>query len=291
MPDRVLKWLLLLPAAVLVFGTTIWPLVSAFRTSLHDWQLTRSPRIGEFVGLENYAFALTEDPALWRSLGITAVFVVLSVMLTVTLSLGLALLLRRAGVLERIVRAVLLLPFAMSPALIGVSWRFMANSELGVAHAALGWVVPPLARVDWLADPWGAMLWVVSSDVWHWTPYMTLVVLGGLAAIPVETEEAARVDGGGEWQVLRDVLLPQLMPVLGVVAILKTIFALKVFDQIYIITGGGPGSATETLAFLVWKMSFVAYDMGYAAALAWLLTALLVAVALPYMRAILRKEG
>lgn len=291
MPDRLLKWLLLAPAACVVLGTTLWPLASAFNTSLHDWQLTRSVAMGDFVGIDNYVFALTDDPELWHSLRITLVFVVISVTLTVGLSLGLALLLRRAGVLERMVRAVLLLPFAMSPALIGVSWRFMANSELGVAHALLGWLVPPMRDVVWLADPWLAMLWVVSSDVWHWTPYMTLVVLGGLAAIPTETEEAARIDGGGEWQVLRDVLLPQLAPVLGVVAVLKTIFALKVFDQIYIITGGGPGSATETLAFLVWKMSFVAYDMGYAAALAWILTAILVVVALPYMRAVLRKGG
>jgi multiple sugar transport system permease protein len=185
---------------------------------------------------------------------------------------------------------VLILPFAMSPALIGVSFRFMFNGEYGVFTHGLAAIFPFLQGRIWLADPTLAMLALVLSDVWHWFPYMTLVILGGLAAIPRETEEAARIDGASEGQVLSLVILPQLTGVLAIVAILKTIFALKMFDQVVTLTGGGPGIATQTLAHYVFTIGFVHYDMGHASALAWILTALLVAVGIVYIRRVLPKK-
>jgi multiple sugar transport system permease protein len=153
-------------------------------------------------------------------------------------------------------------------------------------------LIPPLKDVIWLAHPTWSMVAMVFSDVWHWAPYMTLVVLGGLASIPVETEEAARTDGATEWQVLRDVTVPQLMPVLAVVAVLKTVFALKMFDNVVTLTGGGPGTATQTLAYFVYSIAFKWYDMGYASAVAYVLTIMLVALAFVYMRQLLpRKSG
>jgi multiple sugar transport system permease protein len=114
-------------------------------------------------------------------------------------------------------------------------------------------------------------------------------VLGGLSALPREPEEAARIDGATEWQVLRDVTLPALLPVLAVVAVLKTVFALKMFDQVVTLTGGGPGSSTVTLAYLVYNLAFRWFNMGYASAVAWILTAMLVVLAVFYMRLVLRK--
>ena len=245
MKDRVVKYLLILPAGVVVVGTTIWPLASALIASFRDWRLKRSPLPGRFVGLDNYAFAF-EEPEFLNALRVTAWFVAIDVVLTVALALGLALLLRRAGFLQSLTKAVLIIPFAMSPALIGVSFRFMFNGEHGVIAKGLGAFVPGLADVIWLAHPVFALLALVFSDVWHWFPYMTLVILGGLAAIPGETEEAARIDGASEGQVLRHVVLPQLSGVLAVVAVLKTIFALKMFDQVVTLTGGGPGISTQT---------------------------------------------
>jgi ABC-type spermidine/putrescine transport system permease subunit II len=194
MKDRVAKYLLILPAAAVILGTTIWPLASALLASFRDWRLKRSALPGRFVGWDNYAFAF-EEPDFLNALAVTARFVVLDVTLTVALALGLALLLRRAGIMQSLTRAVLIIPFAMSPALIGVSFRFMFNGEHGVIAHALG-AIPGLGDVIWLAHPTFAMLVLVASDVWHWFPYMTLVVLGGLAAIPVETEEAARIGAG-----------------------------------------------------------------------------------------------
>jgi multiple sugar transport system permease protein len=289
MRDRWLKYVLILPAALLVVGTAIWPLAVSLTTSFRDWRLTRSLTPGEFVGLEHYVVALTDDPDFTNALRVTATFVAIDVTITVLSALGLALLLRRAGVLQSVTRAVLILPFAVSPALVGISFRFMFNAEMGVFTWLAGTLVPWLRGFVWLADPWASLLVLVFSDVWRWVPYMTLVVLGGLSALPREPEEAARIDGATEWQVLRDVTLPALLPVLAVVAVLKTVFALKMFDQVVTLTGGGPGNSTVTLAYLVYNLAFRWFNMGYASAVAWILTAMLVVLAVFYMRLVLRK--
>jgi multiple sugar transport system permease protein len=291
MRDRWLKYLLILPAALIVLGTTIWPLAVSLTTSFRDWRLTRSTTPGPFIGLEHYVVALTDDPDFANAAAVTGLFVLFDVTLTVVSALALALLLRRAGVLQNVTRAVLILPFAVSPALVGISFRFMFNAESGVFTWLAGTILLPLKGFVWLADPWAALLVLVFSDAWRWVPYMTLVVLGGLAALPKEPEEAARIDGATEFQVLRDVTIPALLPVLAVVAILKTVFALKMFDQVVTLTGGGPGNSTVTLAYLVFSIAFRWYDMGYASAVAWILTAMLVFLAVWYMKLILRKPG
>ena len=286
MPDRIMRYLLLMPALVIVLGTTLWPLGSAIATSFRNWRLKRSPVPQGWVGWDNYTFAF-EEPEFWNALQVTVVFVTLDVVIAVAVSLGLALLLRRAGVLQSLTRAVLILPFAMSPALIGVSFRFMFNGEYGVLAKGIGWFVPPLADVIWLASPGYAMAALVLSDVWHWFPYLTLIFLGGLAAVPVETEEAALIDGATPWQITRLVVLPQIKGVIAVALLLKTIFALKMFDSVQTLTGAGPGITTQTLAHYVYTIGFVHYDMGHASALAILLTAILVGIGIVYTRLVI----
>ncbi len=286
MPDRITRYLLLVPALVIVLGTTLWPLVSAITTSFRNWRLKRSPVPQGWVGIDNYVFGF-EEPEFWNALKVTVVFVTLDVLIAVAVSLGLALLLRRAGVLQSLTRAVLILPFAMSPALIGVSFRFMFNGEYGVLTKAIGWLIPPLADVIWLASPGYAMAALILSDVWHWFPYLTLIFLGGLAAVPVETEEAALIDGATPWQNILLVVLPQIKGVIAVGLILKTIFALKMFDSVQTLTGAGPGITTQTLAHYVYTIGFVHYDMGHASALAVVLTALLVGIGIFYTRLVM----
>jgi multiple sugar transport system permease protein len=287
--DRHLKYVLIAPSALIVSGVTLYPLASALVTSFRDWRLSRSPLPGAFVGFSHYARAFGDDPNFANSVRVTAQFVLIDVSVTVVSALCLALLLRRAGVLHGFARAVLILPFAVSPALVGISFRFMFNPETGVyAHMANAILPASLNRV-WLADPTFALLALAFSDIWRWAPYMTLVVLGGMAALSTEPEEAARIDGANEWQVLRDVTLPRLLPVLSVVAVLKTIFSLKVFDQVITLTGGGPGQSTQTLAYLIYSTAFRWYDIGYAAALAYILSLALIALAIVYMRLALKE--
>lgn len=288
-PDRITRYVLLLPALALVLGTTLWPVLSALTTSLRDWRLKRSPIPQKWVGFDNYLVAF-DEPEFWNALTVTGVFVILNVVLTVVVALVLALLLRRAGVLQSLVRAVLILPFAVSPALIGVSFRFMLNGEHGVLAKGFAAAFPWLSDVVWLAAPGYAMAALILSDVWHWFPYLTLMFLGGLAAIPKETEEAAEIDGATPLQAVFLVILPQMKSVIAVGLILKTIFALKMFDQVATLTGGGPGITTQTLAHYTYTVGFVHYDMGLASALAVLLTTILVTVGIFYIRLVLPKR-
>ena len=289
MRDRLLPYWLLIPAFVIVLATTIYPLAYSFITSFRAWDLTKSRRPEGFVGIENYVYAASEDQFL-NSLWVTFIFVVTSVILTVVLAMALALLLRRKGPMHTFTRIVLILPFAMSPALIGVSYRFMFNPEFGVLAKGLGAVFPALEGVPWLADPTLAMGILVLTDVWHWTPYMTFMCLGGLASIPRETEEAAKIDGASNLRIVFGIILPQMRGVILVMAVLKTIFALKMFDQVVTLTGGGPGTSTETLAYFIFNVGFRWFDMGYASALAWILTAIMMVISMWYVRMLLSEK-
>jgi multiple sugar transport system permease protein len=289
MQDRFLSYALLVPAFVIVLATTIYPLAYSFVTSFREWDLTRQRRPGDFVGFENYVHAVTET-GFQNSLWVTTIFVVTSVALTLLLAMSLALLLRRKGSLHTFTRIILILPFAMSPALIGVSYRFMFNPEFGVLAVGLGSIFPGLKDTPWLADPDLAMAVLIATDVWHWTPYMTFMCLGGLASIPRETEEAARIDGASGFRIVWEIVLPQMKGVLLVTAILKTIFALKMFDQVVTLTGGGPGTSTETLAYFVFNVGFEWYDMGYASSLAWMLTLIMMLISVWYVRMLLSEK-
>ncbi|MCZ4348151.1 carbohydrate ABC transporter permease [Devosia neptuniae] len=289
MKDRTLSYSVLIPAFVIVLATTIYPLAYSFVTSFREWDLTKQRRPGSFVGFENYIHAASEG-GFQNSLWVTFVFVVTSVILTLVLAMSLALLLRRKGRMHTFTRVILILPFAMSPALIGVSYRFMFNPEFGVLAKGLGAVFPALQGTPWLADPNLAMAILVLTDVWHWTPYMTFMCLGGLASVPSETEEAARIDGASSLRIIFGIILPQMRGVILVVAVLKTIFALKMFDQVVTLTGGGPGTSTETLAFFIFNVGFKWYDMGYASALAWILTAIMMIISIWYVRMLLSER-
>ena len=290
MIQRIPAWVWLLsPALFFVLVMAVFPLGYSFLLSLREWKLARMDEPGAWVGLQNYLLLLTDDPDFLDAIKVTAIFLTWDVLATLLLALGAALLLRRQGRVHSFTRVLLILPFVMSPAVIGVSFRFFLNPEYGILQHALATVIPALQGKVWLSDAKLAMLAVVASDVWHWAPYMTLLILGGLAAVPKETEEAARVDGAGPWRVFLDVTLPQIWPVLGVVAILKSVFALKAFDTIFTLSNGGPGTSTQTLAYYVYNTAFGYYDMGYAAAAAYVLTAALMALAFYYLKLVIRK--
>ena len=301
MRDRHLKYLFVLPALFVVAATAIWPLSQSFYLSFREWKLNRardSKPLWEYQydGLENiaylfdnYLYAL-EDDLLWNSIRVTSIFTVASVLASVGLALGLALLLAPGGKFRLTVRTLLILPFAMSPALIGVSWRFMFQPDFGLFKAFFDVLIPPLADMDGLGDTTLAMVALVGSDVWHWTPYLTLVLIGGLATIPQDAREAAMIDGAGSWRVFMDVTLPSILPVLAVCLVLKTIFSLKMFDQVYMLTNGGPGNSTQTLAHYIYFNGFKYYNMGYASAVSYLLVIPMFGLTWIYMKLVFLKK-
>ena len=301
MRDRHLKYLFVLPALFVVAATAIWPLSQSFYLSFREWKLNRardSKPLWEYQydGLENiaylfdnYLYAL-EDDLLWNSIRVTSIFTVASVLASVALALGLALLLAPGGKFRLTVRTLLILPFAMSPALIGVSWKFMFQPDFGLFKAFFDVLIPPLADMDWLGDTTLAMVALVGSDVWHWTPYLTLVLIGGLATVPQDAREAAMIDGAGSWRVFMDVTLPSILPVLAVCLVLKTIFSLKMFDQVYMLTNGGPGNSTQTLAHYIYFNGFKYYNMGYASAVSYLLVIPMFGLTWIYMKLVFLKK-
>lgn len=288
MRDRTLKYLLVLPAVVVVFATAVWPLLNSAMLSLRTWKLSSSSEAGGFVGLDNFVQALTSSDFI-NAVQKTVIYVGSTVALTTILAFALALLLSKGGWLRRSVQTLLILPFAMSPALVGVSWRFMFNPEFGLFAALFGAVFPALASINWLATPELAFVALVMADVWAWTPFMTLVLIGGLAAIPRDTVEAASVDGASGLRTVFEIIIPQLIPVLAVVIILKTIFSMKAFDIIFMLTQGGPGTATQTLVYHAYLNGFKYYDMGYAAAVSWFMVIPMLGLTFLYTRFVFRR--
>ena len=284
MRDRHLKYVLVLPAVLIVFATAVWPLFESLRYSLHAGRLSRPDFPQAFIGLEHYAWAFLEEPAFWNSVRVTFLFTVVTVALTTAFALAFALLLAPGGRFRVGVQSLLILPFAMSPALIGVSFRFMFNPEFGLFDAFFGALIPGLSDIAWLSDPTLAFWVVVMADVWGWIPFLTLVLIGGLASIPQETLEAGRIDGASSARIFRDITLPQLKPVLAVVIILKAIFSLKTFDLVYMLTNGGPGDATQTLSHYVYFNGFKYANIGYSAAVAWLMVVPMLLLTYAYTR-------
>ena len=301
MRDRHLKYLFVLPALIVVASTAIWPLLQSFYLSFREWKLNRARESKalwdfEYDGWENITYLFdnylqaVQDDLMWNAVRVTSIFTVASVILSVGMALGLALLLAPGGMFGLTVRTMLILPFAMSPALIGVSWRFMFQPDFGLFKAFFDVLFPPLADVDWLGDPILAMIALVGSDVWHFTPFLTLVFIGGLATVPKDAQEAATIDGATSWMVFRDVTLPSILPVLAVGIVLKSIFSLKMFDQVYMLTNGGPAYATQTLAHYIYFNGFKYYDMGYASAVSYMLVIPMFGLTWVYMKLVFLKR-
>ena len=301
MRDRHLKYLFVLPALIVVASTAIWPLLQSFYLSFREWKLNRAREAKalwdfEYDGWENITYLFdnylqaVQDDLMWNAVQVTSIFTVASVILSVGMALGLALLLAPGGKFRLTVRTMLILPFAMSPALIGVSWRFMFQPDFGLFKAFFDVLFPPLADVDWLGDPILAMIALVGSDVWHFTPFLTLVFIGGLATVPKDAQEAATIDGATSWMVFRDVTLPSILPVLAVGIVLKSIFSLKMFDQVYMLTNGGPAYATQTLAHYIYFNGFKYYDMGYASAVSYMLVIPMFGLTWVYMKLVFLKR-
>lgn len=260
----------------------IAPLFYAAWKSLHFFNLTKLNQ-QEFVGLSNYASVLT-DVVFWQSMGRTAVLFLISVPLQIVLGLGIALLLHRPGlgVLRSITRLSLVLPMATTYAVVGLLAQVMFNIKYGVVNQLLGFL--GIEPINWIGDPANAFITVIFWDVWQWTPFVALVLLASLSNVPLEIEEAARLETGRWWTILRHIQLPFLVPGLVAVLILRTADTLKLFDMVFTMTRGGPGSATEFIAILIERTGNRQFDIGMASAQSIILLVITVVLARTYIR-------
>jgi multiple sugar transport system permease protein len=285
-----LRWALLVPALVVIGATVIYPLIASLITSFRDWRLINSPTPGAFVGLDNYARAFSDQNFL-NSLRVSGLYVVLSVCLSLTLGLAIALMLSKPTRLNTFARALLIFPFAVAPVLKGFSWRFMLHPEYGVYTQMIGALFPPLKGFLWLGNDFSALLAIAASEVWGWAPLFALMFIGALGSISTEITEAAKVDGATNTQVFFRITLPLLAPVVYIVALLKIISSLKMFDQVVIMTGGGPGNATQTLYYFIYQVAFTNLDLGYASAISYIMVFVMGIFAFLYVRTLLRGKN
>ena len=258
------------PSLFLIALVIVFPLVYAFWLSLQNFDLSVGPDY-EYVGFRNYAEALGRDGRFWGSVWNTAVIIAPSLALELLLGLGIALLLNRPIRARPILTALLAIPPMVSPVMAAMAWRMM----FGVKYGAINNLGLQLGVIDvyfdWFATPLLSIVAVVLVEVWHNTPFMMLVLLAGLQSIPQELYDAAKADGATPWQSFWTITLPLLKFTMAVAVMIRMIDLTKLFGLIFILTFGGPGGATETVAFNTYLVGFNDFRMSYASALSYLI--------------------
>jgi multiple sugar transport system permease protein len=281
--DRALGRRLLLPLLGLLALVQGYPIVFAAYISFHDYRLTALDQV-RWVGLAQYQ-GLADNPSYWTAMTNTLIFVGGAVTLELLLGLALALLLHRPVPGQNAFRAVVLMPMFITPIAVGLMFRFLLNAQLGIIPLALRSIG---VEIDWFG-PDLALFSLILIDVWQWTPLMTLFLLAGLEALPTEPFEAARVDGASGFQILRHLTLPLLRPVILAAVLIRMLDAFRIFEYVYAITRGGPGERTETILFHIYRVGFLYFRLGEAAAMAFTL-ALVILILVVVLFYILRRQ-
>jgi len=249
-----------LPALFVVGAVIIFPWLFTVWMSLFDWKIGTA---AHFVGLDNYTGLVTNQRFV-ESIVHTFYFTLLAVVVPLVLGLVAALIFHRQFPFRGLLRSVFTMPMMATPVAVALVWTMMFHPQQGVLNYLLSvFGLPPSL---WVYSPTWVIPSLVLVEIWHWTPLVMLIVLGGLAALPTEPYESARLDGASEWQLFRYITLPLVAPFLVVAAVIRTIDALKAFDTIYVISQGGPGTASETINLYLYLQAFAFYNIGNASA-------------------------
>jgi multiple sugar transport system permease protein len=280
-----MAYLLVSPTIAVLVALSIYPLIHAVTVSLK----VRSGGVSGW-SLGNFS-RLFSDQFFVAALGHTLVYATSALTLEFLLGLGLAVLMNNQLRGRSFFRAALLVPMMLPTVVAGVVWRLMLNPNFGAVNGTLKGMGLNTSALTWTSSPRLAMLSVVAVDVWQWTPFMFLILLAGLQAIPQEPYEAALIDGSSGWQTFRHVTLPLLKPAILVALLLRTMDLLRVFDQVFILTEGGPGFATETISLYIYRTAFRFSDFGYAAAMSFVLLIITNIVSAFYIRVLQTREA
>jgi len=264
----------IIPALVVVGAVIIFPWLFTVWMSAFDWKIGS---VAHFVGFDNYVNLATNQRFI-ESIGHTFYFTVLAVVVPLVLGTIAALIFHREFRWRGVLRAVFTMPMMATPVAIALVWTMMFHPQQGVLNYLLSLVgLPPSL---WVYSPTLVIPSLVLVEIWHWTPLVMLIVLGGLAALPTEPYESARLDGATEWQLFRFITLPLIAPFLIVAAVIRTIDAIKAFDTIYVISQGGPGTASETINLYLYLQAFAFYNVGNASAVVVVFFGIILALAL-----------
>lgn len=280
--DRQVGVLFMLPLILAVGVFLVWPIAEAVRLSFVRYNPLR-PDDQPFVGLDNYLFVL-EDPLFWESFWQAIVWTGWSTVLQAVIGVGLAMLLHQPLKGMNAFRGLLLFPYIVPTVVIALNWRWLFNSEIGIVNHLMMSAGIIEERIAWLSTPTMAMTSAILLNVWKYTPFVVIVVLARLQTIPTELYDAAKVDGAGALRRFRDITLPQLAEVLAVVIVFRTIWTFNKFEEIYLLTRGGPGTSTYNLALYAFDQSIANLRMGVGAAAGVIMLLLLLAGSMLYIR-------
>jgi multiple sugar transport system permease protein len=277
-------WLFAVPAALVVLLVILFPWMFTLFMSVHDWKVTGDT---PYVGLANYAKMLTDERfvyAVVRTLWFTTASVVAPLVLGVWAAVCFASKFRLRG----LARTLFVLPMMATPVAISLVWTMMFHPQLGVLNYILTSIgLPPST---WVYDASTVIPTLVMVETWQWTPLVMLIVLGGIASLPTDPYEAAILDGASAWQMFRHITLPLVWPFIMVAAVIRLIDALKTFDTIYVITLGGPGTASETINIMLYQTAFAYYDLGYGSAMVVVFFILILLISLLLLRVRQRED-
>lgn len=278
-------YMFLAPAVFLTAALTVYPTIYMLWISFHQWSIMPTlPR--PFVGFGQY-LEIFRNPEFFNTIQVTGTFVVSAVAVEMLLGFLVAMLLQGEHRGVKYLRLPFLIPAMIAPVVVGLIWRFMLNYDLGIINYltnAIG-----LGRVPWLGQQVPALISIILVDVWQWTPFTALILLAGLDSLPGEPFEAAYVEGATRWQTIRYLTLPMLRPIVLLALMFRTLDAFKMFDVVYMVTRGGPASATNVLAYNIWRKGFFENRLGNAAALSIIMIIIATVITQVFTRALARQ--
>jgi multiple sugar transport system permease protein len=284
--DTRIAYLLLLPSVLYLLAMSVYPMLFSLWLAVRNYLIYR-PDLSSFAGLGNFS-DLAHNETFWASVRVTLEFSAAAVTLEFFLGLAIAVLLDRQMRGIGVLRTLLVIPVLVSPVAMGLTFRYMYAPSYGLINYLLQTVGLP--RLDWIVSPRWALPATILVDVWEWTPFMVLILLSGMQAVPVDIVEAADLDGLSRVQRLRRIILPLIRPVVLVVLLIRLIDSIRGFDLIYILTRGGPATATYLLSIHSYVKGFTEGDMGSASAIAWVTVVLVNILAIGFLR-LLAREG
>ena len=281
--NRGFRYWSLLPAVFLFVALTVYPMVNLLRMSVSTVEFAEGRALWSFTPARNFAL-LAHDAVLAAAVRNTAIFVVVAVAAEVLMGLLLALLVARLDRGKGLARTIMILPILVPPVAIGSMWKLMYNYDFGVFNQAL--VALGASPVNWLGSTSIALAAVILVDIWHWVPFVFLILFAAVEGIPSDVIEAARIDGASSAQIARRVMVPLLMPAIAIALIFRGILAFKTFDEVFLLTSGGPGTSTELVSLHLYKVFFEQNQLGYGAVLSLALIATIVGALLVSRRAL-----
>lgn len=271
---RLYSYLFIGPSLLLILAITIYPLIYTLRLSFTNWEvIVPNPK---FIGLMNYIQLITKDHRFIHGILLTVFIVAAEISIEFIMGFILASMLWDDLPGKKVFVAVLILPVLIMPVVSGYTWRLLLDAQYGPINQIIGIILGRSFTFTWLAQTNTAIFSIIVALVWQWTPFMAIVLLAGLTALPTEYFDAASVDGANYWQQFRWVTIPMLRPVIIVALLIRTLDAYKIFDIIYTLTGGSPGTSTESISLYIYKEAYRYMRLGYGAAASFLILIVIV---------------